>query len=225
VLAVPYPAPINRMRCDYSLLEPLEHRFLDGFVSELNVVVRKAAAEHGFFYLGAMEKAMTDAGLRICDGDSDPDQLGVNFVALSDTEGLIDQLANPKNWIHNSLHPNERGHGQMTRVLASWLDAHRRVVAIPDDAGSGVHQVRSLPQIMGEDFTADYCGKPNADVDGCDLDSAGWALAGTARFLLGIVTPGALLLVGAWLLALAVLQSVRRPVDHFVEWLDGHLLS
>lgn len=225
VLAVPYPAPINPTRCGYSLLEPLEHRFLDGFVGELNKVVRKAAAEHGFLYLGTMEQAMTNAGLRICDGDSEPNQLGVNFVALSDTEGLIDQLANPMNWIHNSLHPNERGHDQMTQVLASWMDSRRQVAALPDDPGSDLYQVRTLPQIMGENFTADYCGKPDAEIDGCDLNSASWAMAETARFLLGIVLPGGLLLIGAWLVALAALRPARRPVDRFLDWLDSRLFS
>ena len=225
VLAVPYPVPINPARCGYSLLEPLEHRFLDGFVRELNKVVRKAAAEHGFLYLGAMEEVMADAGLRICDGDSKPGQLGVNFVALSDTEGLIDQLANPMNWIHNSLHPNERGHDQMTQVLASWMEARRQVDALPDDPGSDLYQVRTLPQIMGNDFDADYCGKDGAQVDGCDLSSTGWALAETARFLLGILLPGALLLLGAWLIALAMLEAARGRIAGFLEWWDGQLFN
>ena len=225
VLAVPYPSPINPRRCGYSLLEPLEHRFLDGFVTELNKVIRKAAAEHGFLYLGAMERSMTDSSLRICDGDSDPGQLGVNFVALSDTEGLIDQLAKPMSWIHNSLHPNERGHAQMATVLASWMDERGRIVALPDDPGSDLYDVRSLPQIMGEGFTADYCGKPDAEVAGCDLDSAGWALAETSRFLLGIVLPGALLVVGAWLLSLALLAVTRTRARLLRQRFEARLFS
>ena len=84
--------------------------------------------------------------MRICDTGSNQDALGVNFLAISDTEGLIDQLANPMGWLHNSLHPNERGHVQMTKVLAAWLAAHPSPRGLADAAGSEVYEVATAAE-------------------------------------------------------------------------------
>jgi hypothetical protein len=70
VLAVPYPQPIRESSCDYSLLEDDEHRFLHGFVEQLNGVVRQAARDARFYFLGEMEGAFSDR-FRICDGRSE----------------------------------------------------------------------------------------------------------------------------------------------------------
>ena len=128
VLVVPYPQPINAVRKELRLLAagvagaPLPQRVRDP-ARQRRSEGRPAA---GAYYVAAMKTVLEDAQMRICDTGSNQDALGVNFLAISDTEGLIDQLANPMGWLHNSLHPNERGHREMTKVLASWMAAHPR---------------------------------------------------------------------------------------------------
>jgi GDSL-like Lipase/Acylhydrolase family len=227
VLAVPYPQPINadRTGCGYSLLEPQEHKFLNGFVRQLNGVVRKAAREHGFYYLAQMEQAMESARMRICDNGSNQDGLGVNFVAISDTEGLIDQLANPFGWLHNSLHPNERGHGQMTRVLAGWMESHPAPEGLSDEAGSEVYGVATLQDVMGPTFSGSYCGQPGFDADRCARSDLAWTVTEVSRFLRGILGPAAVMVLGAWLVSLALLTAVRPLTKRASSWLSRRLFG
>jgi len=232
VLAVPYPEPINpdRTGCGYSLLEGQEHKFLSGFVRQLNRVVRKAATGHGFYYLGAMEDALEGPGLRICDTGSNQDNLGVNFIAISDTEGLADQLANPQAWLHNSLHPNERGHEAMAGVLAEWMKKHPAPQGLADKPGSETYDVETLQEIMGPSFHSDYCGTPGFQTSRCGLSDADWAQTEVSLFLRGILGPLLLICLGAWLLCLAFLTMTRASwgalvgaADTFVFGLLGSL--
>ena len=229
VVVVPYPQPINAVRknCGYSLLESQEHRFLNGFVTELDNVVKKAARQHGFYYLDAMKTVLEDAQMRICDTGSNQDALGVNFLAISDTEGLIDQLANPMGWLHNSLHPNERGHVEMTKVLAAWMASHPSPRGLSDEAGSEVYDVATLQSVMGESFDGKFCGQPGFDTDRCALSDAEWTVTEVSLFLRSVLLPVGLMVLGAWLVALGVLRLVRPYSRRFFgrvsDWLFGVL--
>ena len=227
VLVVPYPQPINadRTGCGYSLLERQEHKFLEGFVRQLNSVVRKAAVEHGFYYLKDMEQALASARMRICDNGSNEDTLGVNFIAISDTEGLIDQLANPFGWLHNSLHPNERGHRQMTQVLASWMESHPAPQGLSDEAGSEVYDVATLQNIMGTSFSGSSCGQPGFETERCALSDLDWTVTEVSRFLRGILAPAFVMVLGAWLVALALLTAARPLTVRASGWLSWRLFA
>ena len=228
VLVVPYPQPINadRTGCGYSLLERQEHKFLEGFVRQLNSVVRKAAVEHGFYYLKDMEQALASARMRICDNGSNEDTLGVNFIAISDTEGLIDQLANPFGWLHNSLHPNERGHRQMTQVLASWMESHPAPQGLSDEAGSEVYDVATLQNIMGTSFSdSSSCGQPGFETERCALSDLDWTVTEVSRFLRGILAPAFVMVLGAWLVALALLTAARPLTVRASGWLSWRLFA
>ena len=227
VLAVPYPQPItaDRKGCGYSLLETQEHLFLNGFVKQLNRVVANAARDHGFYYLQAMEQALETPRMRICDNGSNQDNLGVNFIAISDTEGLIDQLANPMGWLHNSLHPNERGHDEMTRVLADWMETHPSPKGLSDEPGSDVYDVASLGTLMGPTFTGSYCGQPGFEVDRCQLSDDGWMLTEVSRFLRGTLAPAFVMVLGAWLLSLGFLGATRPLWKRIAGRLDRRLFG
>ncbi len=227
VLVVPYPQPINpdRTGCGYSLLEPQEHVFLEGFVRQLNGVVRKAAIEHGFYYLKDMEQALASARMRICDNGSNEDTLGVNFIAISDTEGLIDQLANPFGWLHNSLHPNERGHRQMTPVLAGWMESHPAPQGLSDEAGSEVYDVATLQNIMGTSFSGQTCGQPGFETERCALSDLDWTVTEVSRFLRGILAPAFVMVLGAWLVALALLTAFSPLTRRASGWLSWRLFA
>ncbi len=120
VVVVPYPIPIEREKgsCDYSMFSANEHQSLSWFTEQLNAMLRREAADHGFYFLDDMATALENR--QICDGD--PDDVGVNFLAANGVNGLLEQQANPRNWLHNSMHPNESGHAAMAAVLRRWLE-------------------------------------------------------------------------------------------------------
>ena len=66
-----------------------------------------------------MQKSLADAHLQLCDQDNDK-RPGINFIGLRSVGGFAEQRFNPKNWYHNSLHPNERGHAAMLQVFEQW---------------------------------------------------------------------------------------------------------
>lgn len=150
-----YPLPLTPHHCWWSWLSGSEHRFLVGFVEQLNDVVEAEAREHGFTYMGAIETAFVGPGLRICDpGDSG--DLGVNFMALNPVSGDLSDIALPKHWIHNSFHPNEVGHERLAEIIGATITSGQprpeHVARVTPIAGSSnqkpgewtLHQIRSL---------------------------------------------------------------------------------
>src|SRR5204862_111667 len=59
---------------------------------------------------------------RICDGPRT--HIAVNFLRLNGVTGPFEDRINPKNWLHNNLHPNEEGHALIRDAIVRWLDAH-----------------------------------------------------------------------------------------------------
>lgn len=213
VLVVPYPQPINaaKEKCGYSMLEPKEHEFLHGFVLELNKIVQKEAKGHRFHYLKAMETAFDPPrSMRICDPGTAGSRRGVNFIALDRVSGLREEVVNPTSWVHGSLHPNEHGHEVMAQVLAEWMKANPNPTARSKTSKLKEYPVKSLQEIMGTDFTENYCLKPGYVEARCDLSSNDWALTEVVRFLKEIVSPLIVLVFGLWLICLSLLSWTRR---------------
>ena len=129
VLVTAYPAPVyteggDPVSCDQVALSVKDMQFIDEFVTALNETVRDAARSRRFYFLGDMQKSLADAHLQLCDQDNDR-RPGINFIGLRSVGGFAEQRFNPKNWYHNSLHPNERGHAAMLQVFEQWLVSHR----------------------------------------------------------------------------------------------------
>jgi lysophospholipase L1-like esterase len=204
VLVVPYPVPIRERGCSYSSLGDDEHRFVNAFVGQLNGAIRTVARESEFYVLEDMERAFGTT-LRICDGPLS--EIGENFIAPSSVEGVLDQALNPRNWIHNSFHPNERGHEAMSRVLAAWITAHPEPAGVPgpDDQAS-TFTPASLEEIMGTDVA--YCGGEGEPAF-CDRKATPWAITQLGVLAGQIALPALLLAVGAWLLAMGALVRYR----------------
>ena len=206
VLAVPYPQPISADSCDDSLLEDDEHQFLNGFVGELNRVVEETSTAAGFHYLEEMEVALS-GGLRICDGDED--EIGVNFLPLATVDGVADQAVNPVNWIHNFLHPNERGHKAMAFALEQWRERNRAPAASRGPVSPAREfEPKRLEEIMEPDPDA-WCDGPGDDPLYCGRDDEEWALTQLGLLLLAAAIPAALLVAGFWLLWLKRLRRTR----------------
>ena len=120
VLVVPYPRPVSPDWCDYSLMKPSEHRFLDGLVRQLDITVRASANRANFHYLDAMETVFVDNGLAICSDPERGDEIGVNFVAFSSVDGLVNQMVNPGELAAQQLPPQRSrapGDGERARDL------------------------------------------------------------------------------------------------------------
>jgi lysophospholipase L1-like esterase len=121
VLVTPYPAPIytGGGECDQVTLLADEKRFISDFLRGLNDRVQQAARSHRFYFLDEMEHSLAKAHLQLCDPDNGK-RPGINFIRLRSVGGIAEQRFNPKNWYHNSLHPNERGHAAMLQVFEQW---------------------------------------------------------------------------------------------------------
>jgi hypothetical protein len=210
VLVVPYPIPLNAEGCDWSLLTPNEHRFINRFVVQLNRVLSDAAAEAGLYYLGAMTTALELEDLRICDREAG--EVGVNFFGTNPVEGTIDQNVNPRHWFHNSLHPNERGHLAMREVLERWFVQRPDLTANrPDPVGAkddGPPGTPSMEQIM-EDPNFRHCGSRSNRPPHCG-EVNDWIAGQVADHLWRGILPLGLVVAGSWVLWLQAIRSWRR---------------
>ena len=197
VLVTPYVEPANPKGCPESLLTLDEHRFLDGFVDELNAVVKAATVRAGVHYLDAMEKPME--GGRICDKFL-PD---MNFLAPSRVSGSLEDSLNPVNWIHNSLHPKPEGHHRMAQAAAAWLAAGRLDADGAPAGETDLYDVASLTEMLGADI--DFCESPS-DTEPAECrhlnDPGTWMLVQQVRLGRTAEVPLLLLFAGAWLLSL-----------------------
>ena len=120
VYVMAYPMPVKEGGCWWTLLSAGDHEFIRAFVDDLNDTIQEVAAEHGFKFVAAVESSFVDDRLRICDRHT-PRGLGMNFIALNPVSGRLIDVINPKNWIHNSFHPNEIGHEAMGETVQAAL--------------------------------------------------------------------------------------------------------
>lgn len=212
VVVVPYPDPIadGDIRCDQVSLSVGEREFITRFLSRLNDRVRLAAADHGFYYLADMRRALAASHLQLCDSRNDG-RPGINFIGLRSVNGIAEQRFNPANWVHNSLHPNERGHAAMLRVFQNWLaDATPLQPSAPPAGPAPEGGDRAVP-----------AGGPPAQCDLFDDSDSGCRPQGTTfvaqqvgRLLLTAGALAGLLLVAVWAAAVAFFGWRRRsPVE------------
>ena len=192
VLVVPYPLPLADHTCGYSLFSANETQFLYGFTKALNSVVHRAADRAGFRYVDTVPAALDDH--RICDGPRGA--IAVNFLRLNGVTGPFEDRINPKNWLHDNLHPNEEGHRlieRRDRRLARRAPADHRARADGRPLGVGAGRHRRGEGRLGHGLSR------RRDLTACSND---WGLA---RVVGTTVARGWILLValgGAWLLAL-----------------------
>jgi len=207
VVVVPYPDPIadGDIRCDQVALSVGEREFITRFLSRLNDRVRRAAADHGFYYLGDMQRALAGSHLQLCDPRNDG-RPGINFIGLRSVNGIPEQRFNPANWVHNSLHPNERGHAAMLRVFQNWLADAAPLQASAPAAGGGAGTDREVPT-----------GGPPAQCDLFDDSASGCRPQGTTfvaqqvgRLVLTAGGLAGLLLAAVWAAAVALFGWRRR---------------
>ena len=216
VLVVPYPVPVTEESCEWSLLTDGEHRFLAGFVAELNAVLRAEAARIGFHFADDVPGAFERANLRIC--DDDPGQVGMNFFAANPVAGVVEQSVNPRNWIHNSFHPNERGHDELRKTIGAWIRGHPGVGSRAERVDQP-YQVRSIEAIMGADGFA-HCAVADGGTssgarfcryeDSGQLDVGAWKRLHLAAFLKATGWQMFVWLSAVWIFWVVLVWTWRR---------------
>jgi lysophospholipase L1-like esterase len=128
VLAIPYPQPIaDTRRCNGVALTQPERDFIRSFVDQLDRTVETAASQAGIYYAAEMKGSLAAKRIQLC--ATSKSNAGINFVDLRSVSGLTAQRFNPARWLHNSLHPNDRGHAAMLETLETWISSHPDVTA------------------------------------------------------------------------------------------------
>jgi GDSL-like lipase/acylhydrolase family protein len=203
VIAVPYPLPVTDAGCDSTLLSESEHRFINEFVTELNRVVKDAAALAGAHYIGAVESALE--GRRVCD----PGASGLNFIEISPVPGSIEDTLLPVNWIHNSVHPNGIGHALIAEVVRDWLSDNDSTVDPPPVADTGPLVARDIDELAIPG--ARPC-RDNDSRENCERadESAAWALGELRLLGRDLYIPVAMLFSGAALISLFCVERAER---------------
>ncbi len=168
-----------------------------------------------------MRSALTDSHLGLCDESGTP---GLNFLDLRGVGGVALDRFNPGNWIHNSLHPNERGHAAMAAAFTGWLSAQTRT-------GDDGTELTGLPALVppAAKRAADGVAEPATDLpvptkasttlcfekDGgdCGPQADAWALSRLAPGLTPLLLLAALVAGGSWVLSVGVSAArFRRRV-------------
>jgi lysophospholipase L1-like esterase len=197
VVVVPYPVPIteDRVRCGYSAFSRDEHKLLYNFTLALNATVTAAAERADFEVVDTMPTAFRNTQLRLCDAGAG--DVGVNFLAANSVTGTIEQSVDPRNWIHNSMHPNARGHEAMRGAFVSWIEGGDEPEPFgPPDSPESTRN--ACVNTFGDELdqcTKDWIGQKTSQ----KLLTKGW-------FVLPAV-------VGAWFLALGLVGLGRFLLD------------
>jgi lysophospholipase L1-like esterase len=209
ILAIPYPQPIaDRKRCDGIALTRSERDFIRGFVDKLDGAMQSAATSAGIGYVAAMKDSLQTRNLQLCAVRKSA--AGINFVDVLSVDGLASQRFNPTRWIHNSLHPNERGHAAMRDALVTWLDDNR--FSLNELADRSGEADGGTPTAPGEAVTEPDppCTMTVPGDKNCQVQARRWEI----RQLTG---HGRVMLIGAWLglvlvwvASMAVLSLCRR---------------
>jgi hypothetical protein len=201
VLTVGYPDPIllTSPTCDQVWLTTAERTFIHEFLTGngnqagLNTVVRETSEEFGFHYVDTMEKALRDVHLQLCDPLND-DRPGLNFVGLRSVRGAAEQRFNPANWIHSSLHPNERGHAALLRAFQTWQASQRQPMpARTPISTKSATRLQTALQTWSKDApkqaekavnNAGPCELFETSATGCRTQGSDWALSQVRNMLL-----------------------------------------
>ena len=69
----------------------------------------------------------------------------MNFLAAHGVGGVIEQSVNPKNWIHNSMHPNGEGHDAMREAVKMWMARNDWSTVTPRACGPSARRAGGRP--------------------------------------------------------------------------------
>lgn len=185
IVIVPYPQPVaDTVSCGSLAMSFKEREFVRNFLDDLDQQIANAAFQAHFYYLTEMHDAMIrpNENLQLC--GTGKDRAGINFVDLQPVNGLAGQRFNPGHWLHNSLHPNERGHRAMAAVLNQWVTGNPNLtpdspataaVTVTQRTKSAVKLARSAaPPVTAPTRVAPPCTLDGSSAHNCQTQSRDW---------------------------------------------------
>jgi hypothetical protein len=216
VYVMAYPMPLKAGGCWWTLLSDGDHDFIRAFVDDLNDTVQRVAEDHHFTFVAAVESSFEPDRLRICDR-STPHGLGMNFIALNPVSGRLIDVVNPKNWIHNSFHPNETGHEAMRGAVEAALASDEEGTNKPYEELAAADLVTSCPAAVTPE------GEPTGEVRPaqCDQSTFDWVWSETLRLAREVLPIVGIGLVGAWLLLIPLIRRAQQEHWTLLSLLRG----
>jgi lysophospholipase L1-like esterase len=205
IAAVPYPQPIadNDRGCEGFPLSSSERVFIADFIRQLNDVVRSAADAEGLYYVDTMPSALANAHRQLCD-PLNGGKPGIYPVALESVSGLPSHRFSPAEWLHNSLHPNARGHRAMLQAFETWLGAN------PNLGPRNPTTQQTVPP-QATDRPAPPCSFTEPGLPDCKAEARKWVARQVVDlwpWLFALVPA----LIGLWLLSVGGLSLRRRAL-------------
>jgi hypothetical protein len=198
VLVIGYPDPIaDTPRCGQLALTGTERAFVKAFVTALDSTIKDAATSRHFYYLDTSLQTLALAHLQLCDPRNDG-QPGLNFIGLRSMRGNPEQRFNPQNWIHNSLHPNERGHQAILRAFEAWWAKNTKLTPLTPRT-SAAPIAPDPPAVATAQAPNPPCDITTAVPHNCKREGQRWALQQVGDMLIpkGLIF-GLLVVGGAW---------------------------
>ncbi|MEV0411744.1 SGNH/GDSL hydrolase family protein [Streptomyces sp. NPDC050448] len=203
IVAVPYPQPIAAAgSCTGVALTKTERDFIRAFVERIDTTMHEAADTAGITYMAEMKDSFATHRLQLCERRKGA--AGVNFVDIETVNGLASQRFSPAKWLHNSLHPNERGHAAMRDTFTTWLDSHPELLTPRTPTG------REQAKVVAAAEPEPLCGMTDIAVSAhCKVQIRAWELEQVRKGW-----PWLLLV----LFALAVLWAASIAVFSLLPW-------
>ncbi len=229
VAVMPYPdAFAGEDGCVRAPVEPGDIDFVRDFTGRLDAIIEDVATETGVYYVSDMRTALVGSKLALCDPSGTP---GLNFLDLRGVGGGTLDRSNPGNWIHNSLHPNERGHAALAAAFTGWLSAQTRT----DTDGTVLTGLAAL-EPAGDRSADEDAAQSDAEGSGgvgtgtapatgtelcfekdggrCGPEADAWALRQLGPGLVGMLVLAGWVAVSSWLLAVGWSASRIRRLRH-----------
>jgi hypothetical protein len=176
-------------------------------LDQLDAKIQSAADQAGISYLADMKDSLAKKHLQLC--DKRKGAAGVNFVDVKSVNGLATQRFNPLNWLHNSLHPNERGHAAMLETLVTWLDTNKVTQGVPPTQRTGNATRSSVPAAAVTE-PEPPCSMTVAGDASCKTMAREWVF----QQILGRWPWSLLVLVGLlvlWAASIALISALPEP--------------
>ena len=215
IIAVPYPIPVSdNPDCRGVILTDRDRDAINGFAAELDDKIREAALVSGVWYLDAMEDALADVDAQLCAPNG---QSGLNFLDINPKAGSLWAAIDPRNWTHNFIHPNERGHQAMAAAVMRWLTT--------DNDDPQWNPVCILAETCGaaREAANQLAGKPSTLNDDESRSPALWYSLG--RTAVSAVLVGGLAVFGWWLIFTAIFPRGPATGTRKLSWLERALTS
>jgi lysophospholipase L1-like esterase len=219
VLLVGYPDPIyepSNHKCGQVTLKYPERKFVKQFVASLDQTMVKAMAHRAnFYYMPDSLTTLQEAHLQLCD-PANGGRPGLNFIGVRSMQGTPEERFDPQNWIHNSLHPNERGHLAILSAFEDWLQKHPKAKAAAVAYAHKQYKQTPGPAALATSRQASTvaiapCSIVDGTPDNCTQKGRIWALKQLSGSLMPWgLTLGLLTVAGAWAAGVALFGWRRR---------------